>query len=213
MPAKYLIVRCGRTDKTLHVFGLLVFACLFLFCQSAFSNSHPHEERLARLKAAYIYNILKFTLWPEGGLSTGGAIQTCIVGNDLVAGNLVTGFKGHRAQGRQIVVRKIDSSIFQDDQHDVLAQLGHCHLIYLSKPVVQHNKQVIALMKGKQALLVSTSEQFVYQGGMVSIVFDKELGQIRFVINLDSVTSSGLAISSKLLKFAKIIESVSVQAR
>lgn len=212
MLAKYLIVRGGLTDKTLRVFGLLAFACLFLFCQSAFSNSHQYEERLARLKAAYIYNILKFTSWPEDNLFTDESIQACIVGNDLVAGNLVTGFKGRQAQGRQFVVRKIDSGIFQGGQHDVLDQLAHCHLIYLSKAVTQHNKQVVALMKGKKTLLVSTSEQFVRQGGMVGIFFDKELGQIRFVINLDSVTSSGLAISSKLLKFAKIIESVSVQA-
>lgn len=213
MLAKYLIVKGGLTDKTLCVFGLLVFACLFLFCQSAFSNSHQHEERITRLKAAYIYNILKFTSWPEGSFSTGGSIQACIVGNDLVAGNLVAGFKERLAHGRQIVVRKIDGSIFQGSQHDVLDQLAHCHLIYVSKAVARYDKQVIALMKGKQTLLVSASEQFVHQGGMVGIVLDKDLGQIRIIINLDSVTSNGLEISSKLLKFANIIESVPVQAR
>lgn len=216
MLANDLIVNDKSADKPFYkifgVFGLLALACFFLFIQSVFSSSPQNEERLARIKAAYIFKVLKFTSWPDASFVSHENVQVCIVDRDQVADNIVTGFKGRTVQEYPIVIRAVNKEIFQHDQAEIAAQFEHCHLLYLSKSVARHNEAVIALMKGKHALLVSTSVQFAHQGGMVEIMLDSEADQIRFVINLDSVKHGGLAISSKLLKFSEVIESATDQA-
>lgn len=184
---------------------LLALSSIVFFCQSSLSHALDNEHRLAQVKAAYVYNILKFTSWPADSWSKNDELQVCVVGRDLVTDSLKKGVKGRQAQGRQIEVLVFNDSLFHKEHSKILASLERCHFIYISEEVAEYNALIVKLMKGKNTLLASNSADFVHQGGMVGIGFDQGIGRVRFLINLDAVKSGGLAISSKLLKFANVI--------
>ena len=54
--------------------------------------------------------------------------------------------------------------------------------------------------------MASSNEEHLNQGGMVCFLFDQGSDKLRLLVNLDAMQASGLSMSSKLLKFAKIIK-------
>ena len=78
------------------------------------------EISLEKLKAAYVYNFLKFTTWPEvNGRET--PLQLCLGNADASLQHAFASLQGQQVNGRTIVVR--DSPIKDDAKG--------CHVYYL----------------------------------------------------------------------------------
>ena len=183
---------------------LLVFSGVAVSL-SASGEDHL-QERLAKVKAAYIYNVIKFTSWPESAQQLGDAIRVGVIGHDRVADFLFAGFKSRTAQNRSLLVEQIDDVMLaQNNIKAVVQRVARYHVVYFSAPMGESERILLGALKGAPILLTIGSDSQLLDGGMVSFVFDRQSDKVRLLVNLESMQLSGLSMSSKLLKFAKII--------
>lgn len=165
------------------------------------------QQRIAKVKAAYIYNVIKFTHWPNTDHSSTEPIRVGIVGRDRVAEFLFAGFKSRKAQNRHLLVEEVvDKASAESDLQQVAESLSAYHVVYFSAPVDESEKHLIRALEGTPILLTTGAEDQLRSGGMVGFLFDRENDKLRLLVNLENMQRSGLTMSSKLLKFAKIIE-------
>jgi YfiR/HmsC-like len=143
-----------------------------------------------KVKAAYIYNIIKFVEWPASIMPTAAeTINICILGDDPITEALqpVTAKTAH---GRAISLQRI--SAFRPE--------NRCHVLFISATESAQHSRILSLVEGTSVLTVSSNEAFIVQGCMVGLVIRD--GKLRLVINLDASRRAGISLSSKLLEVA-----------
>ena len=155
-------------------------------------NAETVDEQ--QLKAAYVYNFVKFVSWPEEALSAGhGKIQLCSVSEapldgaldvlqDQIAQELPVNVTGPRQQ-------KQDGMSWTD-----------CHVLYIAEQDEEEFLSRASELGEHPVLLVGETEEFLESGGMIR--FLKVGLKIRFSVNLAAVQQQQLSVSSFLLKLA-----------
>jgi hypothetical protein len=150
-----------------------------------------------KVKAAFIYNFLKFVEWPEDAspeLST--PITIGIVGEDKF-GTAFNEITSRKVKDRSIVIKRF-ADITSDDTKAALAK---CHLVFISASQSQHGKEITRLLVKQPVLTVGESDRFLEAGGDVNFIMQE--GKVCFEINADNVEASNLKIASQLLRLAK----------
>jgi hypothetical protein len=79
-----------------------------------------------------------------------------------------------------------------------------CDLLFICESEADRIQDILSPLKGKPILTVGDSPEFAKKGVMLNFFMDRD--RILFEINLNAVRSSGLEISSHVLKLAKIVE-------
>ena len=136
-----------------------------------------------RLRAAIIYNIVRFVDFDFGG--AGRTLDLCTTQNARGLRSLAA-LNGRHAGGRTIKVRAVPSG----------SRGGNCDVVYLGVAT----KAGISRFKRPGVLLIGDSPSFVRQGGMVGLVTTGK--QIRFEVNTKMARQADIRISSKLLRLA-----------
>jgi hypothetical protein len=147
------------------------------------------------LRAAFIYNFVRFTDWPPDVLPPGAAISACVLGDDEVAEALERTVKGREVTGRSISVSTIRQG----------APLPVCHLLYAASEAGAGVGDALAAVQGAPVLTVSDGREFTRIGGMIQLVIDA--GKMRFSINLEAARRARLQLSSRLLALADLVTS------
>ena len=143
------------------------------------------------LKAAYIYNFVKFTEWPAGA-PAGGPFVMCVVGDTSVGDALERVVVGRvLGGGRAIVVSRLAPE----------APKRPCHVVYVSGVAASQAGQQITGLRDSPVLTLSDVDGFMEVGGIAQFFF--EHGRLRFRIHLESAKRAGLQISSRLLALAE----------
>jgi len=145
------------------------------------------------VKAAFLFNFMKFVEWPSGVLPNSGPIAACVMGNSAVAESLAGAVKGRLVGGHQIAVSKVTLD----------GPLRGCHVLYLSGADARLTQQVTQLLRGLSVFTLSDFERFAVMGGVANFVVDN--GRLRFAINVDAVRRARLQISSRMLALATIV--------
>ena len=144
------------------------------------------------LKAAFLFNFVKFAEWPVDAVSSGAPLILC-VSDDQVATHLNAVIKGHPVGTHELIVKRISAE----------SGLRQCHLVYLSGVDAAQSKVALQSLNESPALTVSDLPGFAQLGGIVALVVDDE--KLRFVINVDAASRARLSLSSKLLSLASIV--------
>lgn len=143
------------------------------------------------LKAAVIYNILLYVTWPDTSFDGSSApIVVGVVGKDPFGTRLEQTFTGKRVNGRAVVVKR-----FATRPRD-----AECQLLFFAGGA---GHKALGARTTAPVLTMGESREFALSGGMVQI--DIVGGRGVLTINLGTVRDSGLQVSSKLLKVAKVI--------
>jgi hypothetical protein len=145
------------------------------------------------LKAAYLFNFMRFMEWSSDPVPPGTDVVLCIVNDDLVATALERTVRGRTVQGHALSVRILNGD----------APLPICQLLYLAGANLQQSLDAIATVKGSVVLTVSDAERFAQMGGMVELF--AETGRIRFAVNTDALRRGGVRLSSRVLTLARIV--------
>lgn len=183
------------------------FLCLLIMTAGLWSMlAQADDDRLAKVKAAYLYNVVKFTQWPSDKLGDRDKIKVLLFGRDAVAEHLIGGVNARRAQNRSIEVEYLDPATIRSNPALLEAKLAGSDLIYVAENQRSYWPQLAQLSHRYSVLLTSGNVEFARQGGMVAVHYDSEQDRVRFVINLAQVKQAKLSISSKLLKFAQVID-------
>lgn len=147
-------------------------------------------QREDRLKAAYLFNFVKFVEWPAAVAAD--VVTVCFVGAEGVHDALASGIENKRAGARRLAVRRLQ---------DADSATG-CNLLYLDATVVADSQRLPA--KDLPILTVSDAEGFARNGGSIELFTDSN--RLRFNVNIDTAQKAGLRISSSLLQLAAAIE-------
>lgn len=147
-----------------------------------------------QVKAAYLYNFLKFVQWPDDQfLDAVSPIRICILGDNPFHGMLDELRQRHVASRKLTVV-----------QLEFEAELQQCHLVYIGGGQQGQIERALQRVRLFPVLTVSDMQDFAARGGVIGFVIIDE--RVRLEINLDVARAAGLQISAKLLELAKIIE-------
>ncbi|HJQ22981.1 MAG TPA: YfiR family protein [Blastocatellia bacterium] len=147
-----------------------------------------------QVKAAFLFNFVKFIEWPAEAFSDDGApLVIGVIGQDPFGGHLDQAISGKSVNGRQLLVRRFKWG------EDVRA----CHVLFISASERKHLAQIIASLRGAAVLTVGDMDQFTQQGGGINFV--TEASKLRFEINASVAEQARLKISSKLLALARAV--------
>ena len=104
------------------------------------------------LKAAFLYNFIKFVDWPPEVLQgEGEPFAIGVLGDDEFAQTLQTALSDKRAHGRPIIVRKAGSA----------AEAAQCELLYVRESELRRMSSLSEALKGAPILTVGETEQFL----------------------------------------------------
>lgn len=143
------------------------------------------------VKAAFLYNFVKFVEWPAAAFRDDRSpIEICVYGTDPFGQSLDGVVKGESVGGRGLVIRRPASP----------AALEGCHVLFVAPSERERTAEVLAAVAGRPVLTVADSDGFLRAGGMINFVLDE--GRVRFRINEAPAERAHLTISSKLLRLA-----------
>lgn len=167
---------------------LLLAACGLASPSFAGDASLPRTEQL---KAAYLFNFVKFVEWPVSAADD--SIEICFVGAAGVQRSLQTSVNDKRIGARRVVVRTLNSG----------DAAGQCAVIYFESDASRDNQPLLQTVR-TTALTVSDAQNFTRSGGVIQLFTEEN--RLRFVVNIDNARRAGLRISSNLLKLASSVE-------
>lgn len=146
-----------------------------------------------RLKGAFLYNFAKYVRWPEGRLAQGDELALCLLADDATRERVVRTVEGKQAQGHPIRARALSGP----------GEAGACHILFVSASADVAPDAVASAVAGRSVLTVGEAEGFTRGGGVIR--FLREGKRLRFEVNTAAAERAELAISSHLLKLAKVI--------
>jgi hypothetical protein len=161
-----------------------------VLCSTAWPDATA-TRREDELKAAYLFNFVKFVEWPS---AAGAVITLCFVGGDGIRDALAAGTAGKKVANRPVQVRRL-----------VQAQSAEgCSLLYLDAATLSENGSMLPRAAAMYVLTVSDIGEFTRNGGMIGLF--TESNRLRFNVNVDNIRRARLRISSSLLELAASVE-------
>ena len=167
---------------------LLIVA--LLLAHSTLGMASETHAREYKIKAAYLYNLIKFINWPSASAPT-TSTHICIIGENLFGQNLEK-LAQRKAKGLPITV---------SHQAKEFSDTG-CHIVFISRD--SNSEQLLPSLANSTSLIVGEQKQFIEQGGLISLVVINN--NIQLQINLTKAKATGYEVSGNLLEIAKIIK-------
>jgi hypothetical protein len=179
-----------RSRSIAALLPLLFFIQIVTVSQGHAQVSLPEYQ----VKAAYLFNFLKFVEWPEHVFADSLApIVIGIVGGDPFGSSLPEVVIGKTVQGRDLVIRE-----YREGE-----DLRGAQILYINTSEKKHLRHILAGLRGASVLTVADMSGFVDEGGMIQ--FLSENNRVRFAINVDAARKAKLKISSRLLSLARVV--------
>jgi len=171
--------------------ALLLAGIWIAATRTTFSHESPTEYQV---KAAYLFNFLKFVDWPEDPTTNmNGRWVIGIVGENPFGDQLTQAVSGKIVQGRLLQVK-----VFQPAE-----DLRACHILFISGSEMKRLPAILTALRGSSVLTVGDVDHFTESGGMIQFVIED--GRVRFSIDIGATSRARLKVSSKLLSLARSV--------
>lgn len=142
-------------------------------------------ERADQLRAAYLFNFLKFVELPH---VANHSIQVCFIGARGVRDSLTASAVDKKIGARAIVTAELPA----------YGVWTGCDVVYLD--AAEDVPTALTHAAGNDVLTVSEAADFTEHGGIIQLF--TEDNRLRFEINVGHARRAGLKISSDLLRLA-----------
>jgi hypothetical protein len=153
------------------------------------------------LKAAFLYNFVKFAAWPTVAAAPDSALKLCVLGDEAVEVALEQTVKDRQVDGHALTVASMK----------VEGALGSCHLLYVTGLDRRSSLQLIERVKAAPVFTVSDLDAFAALGGVGQLFVEN--GKMRFALNPASAQRAGIHLSSKLLALARVVKDDAAEIR
>ncbi len=170
-----------------HVRQLFVVTSLALGMLAA-AGAPVAAQTEHQIKAAYLYNFVKYVEWPPH--TTAAPFSICLAGRTPLAAPLAEIVRGELFEGRTLVTR-----ILTEPEAD-------CDVLFVPQGV--DAEPYLRAVASRPTLTVGESPAFLTQGGMIA--FALEGAKVRFDVNADAPARVDLRISSRVLRLARNTE-------
>jgi len=169
---------------------VLLITCGILLAGPVSAQADEGTRAAYQIKAAYLYNFIKFIDWPEDAFP---AVQSPVY----------IGILGDNPFGSDI--EKLETKNVQ--RHPIRLRFGQkpedlrgCHLIYIGPSEWESIDRILSQIPRNGTLTVSGAPGFNESGGVIRFV--ETDNRIKFAINLQVAREANLRISSRLLQLA-----------
>jgi hypothetical protein len=147
------------------------------------------------VKAEFIERFTRFIDWPESAFASVHApFVVCTWGPGPLSTQLERAVQRGRIKGRMVRVLRVDA----------IDKLAPCHLLYLATAERSLVRSIGTYAYGKPLLSVGDQPNLAEAGVLINLVVDDD-GFVRFEINRDVAKASGLKISAKLMRLARLV--------
>ncbi len=202
-----------KKEKFMPIAGLILmlvwFCGIMLYAGYAKSQSQSSRSyQIFKLKAAFLYNFIRFVEWPEEKMSNEGKpIVIGIIGKDSF-GNVLEPLKGKKIKGRKVILKRFKSfgeikQLDENTQKKELKAIGQSHLLFVCNSEKSHISELTKSIREYNILTVGDMKNFLENGGIIN--FTMEQNKIRFDVNVTAAKDSNLKIRSQLLRLAKTV--------
>lgn len=174
----------------------LLLALLTLWTSAGLADGPTVSEY--QVKAAFLYNFIKFIEWPDKAFSAPvDPIVVGVLGEDPFGAMLDETLAGKSVQGHSFKVARFSK----------LGAVEGCHVLFVADSDPGRVTAIVAREGRSPVLTVGELPGFVDLGGMIG--FDVEARRVRFDVNLQALRAAGLKPSSQLLKVARTVRNES----
>jgi hypothetical protein len=172
-------------------FMVCVFPCVL---HGRVQASDVGEVTEYEVKAAFIYQFIKFVEWPDGVFKNpADPVVIGVLGDepfDAVTGKTV---RNKTVRGRKLTVRRIKSG----------EKPSTCHVLFCAASTAKDMPRILKSLEGSGILTIGDAEGLARQGLMINFVMTND--QVHFEINVKAAKRAGFEFSSKLLNLAAIV--------
>jgi hypothetical protein len=173
--------------------GLLLSIVLALGASTVLCCAGEGVPSEAQLKAAFLFNFLKYVEWPATAFSsTNSPIVIAILGDDTVADEF-------SAMNQRKV---IEGHLVQLVRVTTVEQSRDCQILFIGSQESRRLADMLPKLRGLNILTVGESDQFIDQGGMINLA--RRDRRVLLEVNMDAIRQTELKISSKLLALAAV---------
>jgi hypothetical protein len=193
-PSEILAMRTMQVSQRTRRTGIILAVLVCAHIVAAPNARAQDALSEYQVKAAYLFNFLKFVEWPDDSFADSLApIVIGVVGEDPFGSALPQVTISKTVQGRDLVIRKYHSG----------EDLRGAHILFISPSEKKRQPMILSSLRGSSVLTVADTEGFLDAGGMIQ--FLNENDRVRFAISVDATSRAKLKMSSKLLSLAKVV--------
>jgi hypothetical protein len=147
------------------------------------------------VKAAFLRNFATFAEWPATAFpQPDSPFVIGVLGEDPFGPILDQIMNGEHIGKRPVLVRRCKR----------LDDARSCQLLFISASEAARLDEILRRLDGLPVLTVGDTPDFAEKGGQIGFVTTTS---VRFNINQQAVRNAGLAISSKILHLAQLVQS------
>lgn len=179
---------------------------------------HTALSKEYQVKAAFIYNFIKFIEWPEPagaeadqkGDDSTEPITIGIIGENPF-GKAFEAITKKKIQNRQVVIKHFvgfakNNIKYREDgktkyKYKDADALKACQVLFVSPSETEYYKEIVDIVKDNCVLTIGEVKDFLDTGGIIRFVTEEK--KVKFEINLIAAENAQLKIRSKLLRLAK----------
>ncbi|MGE0406078.1 MAG: YfiR family protein [Candidatus Korobacteraceae bacterium] len=170
--------------------GFLLLLAIRLLAGSHAALAQAERPTEYTVKAAYLFNFVKFIEWPAGVVND-NLLRVCVLGNGPLGPALEQMVTGATANGKVLQAIRITRP----------GEAVACQVLFLSASEDGRLREVLEALGASAVLTVSDLPLFSQRGGMIELVLEQ--GRVRFEVNLAAANAANLTLSSELLKLAR----------
>jgi hypothetical protein len=162
-----------------------------------------------KVKAAFLYNFIKFVNWPDETDSDSKKIMTFGIIGKNTFGNAFEPVNDKKTKEQEVVVKYFNSFSELQKNNDNLSkaaeELSKCQLLFICSSETDNLANILNIVKNKNILTVGETKDFLKAGGIINFLLEDN--KVRFEINLLAAKEAKLTIRSQLLRLAqKVID-------
>lgn len=156
--------------------------------------AQPDPAREYHVKAAFVFNVMKFVGWPDAALGSGtDSIVLAVLGGPATD-HIEQALRNKRLNGRPVVV----------ERHSRAGDLRKCHAVYVTSESGDVLADVLSAV-GRRPVLTVSERANDSMAAMIALSIKGT--KLSFDVNLDAAEGQGLGISANLLELAANVRS------
>jgi hypothetical protein len=191
-----------------YIFAVLILVLLGgAIAPRSRAGSEPSQEY--KLKAAFLYNFLKFVDWSKEKMGDANEpITLGIIGKDPF-GQAFEPVKDKDVKDKKVVLKRLkgfeelktSSAGDERQMQKYIETLRKCHLLFVCASESKSLKEILKHVKDQPVLTVGEMPGFLEAGGIMNFLMEDN--KVRFEVNAAAAKHAKLKIRSQLLRLAK----------
>jgi hypothetical protein len=146
-----------------------------------------------RVKAEFLERFTRFIDWPAG-TDGHGPFLIGVIGENPFNGFLEEIASGRRIKGRPVEIRRLTDP----------AQADSCQVVFICASERDRLRRILSRTETKPILTIADSSGFAAAGVLINFYTTGET--VHFEMNESAIERSGLKVSSRLLKLARLVD-------